>query len=90
MKGVVIFPPPFYFIAFFNFYLYIGGWLNSVKVTLGFLEIALAFKFLSNADLVMQTHLLERELFIAIWIMIFLLLTMYLLGFLKFAHDSRT
>ena len=65
-----------------------GGWLNSVKVTLGFLEIALAFKFLSNADLVMQTHLLERELFIAIWIMIFGLLTMYLLGFLKFAHDS--
>ena len=66
-----------------------GGWLNSVKVTLGFLEIALAFKFLSNADLVMQTHWLERELFIAIWIMIFGLLTMYLLGFLKFAHDSE-
>ena len=65
-----------------------GGWLNSVKVTLGFLEIALAFKFLSNADLVLQTHLLERELFIAIWIVIFGLLTMYLLGFLKFAHDS--
>ena len=66
-----------------------GGWLNSVKVTLGFLEIALAFKFLSNADLVLQTHLLERELFIAIWIVIFGLLTMYLLGFLKFAHDSE-
>ena len=65
-----------------------GGWLNSVKVTLGFLEIALAFKFLSNADLVLQAHLLERELFIAIWIVIFGLLTMYLLGFLKFAHDS--
>ena len=65
-----------------------GGWLNSVKVTLGFLEIALAFKFLSNADLVLQAHLLERELFIAIWIVIFALLTMYLLGFLKFAHDS--
>ncbi len=65
-----------------------GGWLNSVKVVLGFLEIALAFKFLSNADLVMQTHWLERELFISIWIMIFGLLTMYLLGFLKFAHDS--
>tara|TARA_B100001758_G_scaffold247638_1_gene266319 strand:+ start:9156 stop:11081 length:1926 start_codon:yes stop_codon:yes gene_type:complete len=65
-----------------------GGWLNSVKVVLGFLEIALAFKFLSNADLVMQTHFLERELFIAIWIVIFGLLTMYLLGFLKFAHDS--
>ena len=65
-----------------------GGWLNSVKVTLGFLEIALAFKFLSNADLVLQAHLLEREIFIAIWIVIFGLLTMYLLGFLKFAHDS--
>jgi len=66
-----------------------GGWLNSVKVTLGFLEIALAFKFLSNADLVMDTHLLEREIFLAIWIVIFGLLTMYLLGFLKFAHDSE-
>jgi len=66
-----------------------GGWLNSVKVTLGFLEIALAFKFLSNADLVLQAHLLERELFIAIWIVIFALLTMYLLGFIKFAHDSE-
>ena len=65
-----------------------GGWLNSVKVTLGFLEIALAFKFLSNADLVLQTHFLERELFIAIWIIIFGLLTFYLLGFLKFSHDS--
>lgn len=66
-----------------------GGWLNSVKVVLGFLEIALAFKFLSNADLVMQTHFLERELFIAIWIVIFAFLTMYLLGFLKFSHDSE-
>jgi thiol:disulfide interchange protein DsbD len=65
-----------------------GGWLNSVKVTLGFLEIALAFKFLSNADLVLQTHFLERELFVAIWIIIFGLLTIYLLGFLKFPHDS--
>ncbi len=65
-----------------------GGWLNSVKVSLGFLEIALAFKFLSNADLVLQTHFLERELFIAIWVIIFGLWTLYLLGFLKFAHDS--
>jgi len=66
-----------------------GGWLNSVKVVLGFLELALAFKFLSNADLVLQSHLLERELFIAIWIIIFALLTMYLLGKLKFSHDSN-
>ena len=65
-----------------------GGWLNSVKVVLGFLELALAFKFLSNADLVWQTHLLERELFIAIWIVIFALLTMYLLGIFKLSHDS--
>jgi len=66
-----------------------GGWLNSVKVVLGFLELALAFKFLSNADLVLQSHLLEREVFIAIWIIIFTLLTMYLLGKLKFSHDSN-
>jgi cytochrome c biogenesis protein CcdA/thioredoxin-related protein len=65
-----------------------GGWLNSVKVVLGFLELALAFKFLSNADLVLQAHLLEREVFIAIWIVIFGLLTLYLLGKLKFSHDS--
>ena len=65
-----------------------GGWLNSVKVVLGFLELALAFKFLSNADLVWQTHLLEREVFIAIWIIIFAFLTMYLLGIFKLAHDS--
>ncbi len=66
-----------------------GGWLNSVKVVLGFLELALAFKFLSNADLVWQTHLLEREVFIAIWIVIFGLLTMYLLGIFKLSHDSN-
>ena len=66
-----------------------GGWLNSVKVVLGFLELALAFKFLSNADLVLQTHLIERELFIAIWIVIFAFLTFYLLGFIKLAHDSE-
>ena len=65
-----------------------GGWLNSVKVVLGFLELALAFKFLSNADLVEQWHILERELFIAIWIIIFALLTLYLLGKLKLSHDS--
>ena len=65
-----------------------GGWLNSVKVVLGFLELALAFKFLSNADLVLDLHILEREIFIAIWIIIFGLLTMYLLGKLKLSHDS--
>lgn len=66
-----------------------GGWLNSVKVVLGFLELALAFKFLSNADLVLQLHLLEREVFIAIWIVIFGFLTLYLLGKIKLPHDSE-
>lgn len=65
-----------------------GGWLNSVKVTLGFLELAFAFKFLSNADMVLQLHLLEREVFIAIWIVVFSMLTFYLLGKLKLSHDS--
>ena len=60
-----------------------GGWLNTVKVFLGFLELALAFKFLSNADLVLQGHFLERELFIAIWIGIFFVLALYLFGFIK-------
>jgi len=65
-----------------------GGWLNTVKVFLGFLELALAFKFLSNADLVVQGHFLERELFLAIWIGIFAVLTIYLFGFLRLPHDS--
>ncbi|MCC7302329.1 MAG: thioredoxin family protein [Bacteroidia bacterium] len=65
-----------------------GGWLNSVKVSLGFLELALAFKFLSNADLVVQAHLLEREIFLSLWIVIFFLWGMYLLGKLKLSHDS--
>ena len=65
-----------------------GGWLNSVKVVLGFLELALAFKFLSNADLAVQGHFLERELFLAIWIGIFGVLALYLFGFIKLPHDS--
>lgn len=65
-----------------------GGWLNSVKVVLGFLELALAFKFLSNADLVVQAHILTREVFLVIWIVIFLLMSLYLLGAFRFAHDS--
>lgn len=65
-----------------------GGWLNTVKVVLGFLELALAFKFLSNADLVVQGHFLEREVFLAIWIGIFLVLALYLLGFIRMPHDS--
>ncbi|GAA3774615.1 protein-disulfide reductase DsbD family protein [Flavobacterium ginsengiterrae] len=65
-----------------------GGWLNSVKVVLGFLELALAFKFLSNADLVLQLHLLEREVFLAIWIAIFSVLALYLFGKIQLSHDS--
>jgi len=66
-----------------------GGWLNTVKVFLGFLELALAFKFLSNADLVLQAHWLEREVFIAIWITIFGALALYLFGKIKLPHDSE-
>jgi len=65
-----------------------GGWLNTVKVVLGFLELALAFKFLSNADLVLDLHLLEREVFIAIWIAIFGALAVYLFGKIQLPHDS--
>lgn len=67
-----------------------GGWLNTVKVSLGFLELALAFKFLSNADLVLQTHYLEREVFLAIWIAIFGTWVLYLLGKIRLPHDSPT
>ena len=65
-----------------------GGWLNTVKVVLGFLELALAFKFLSNADLVVQGHFLEREVFIAIWIAVFGTLAFYLFGKIQLPHDS--
>ena len=65
-----------------------GGWLNTVKVSLGFLELALAFKFLSNADLVLQLHYLEREVFLAIWIAIFGTWALYLLGKITTPHDS--
>ena len=64
-----------------------GGWLNSVKVVLGFLELALAIKFLSNADLVMQWGLIKREVFFALWILIGLGLVAYLFGLIKFPHD---
>ncbi|WP_300355782.1 cytochrome c biogenesis protein CcdA [Fluviicola sp.] len=65
-----------------------GGWLNTVKVVLGLLELAFAFKFLSNADFTWQAHILEREVFIAIWIGIFLVLSLYLFGFFRFPHDD--
>ena len=65
-----------------------GGWMNVVKVTLGFLELAFALKFLSVADLAYGWHLLDRETFLALWIVIFALLGFYLLGKLKFPHDD--
>jgi thiol:disulfide interchange protein DsbD len=84
---------PFALFAFFPSKLNIlgkaGGWLNAVKVTLGFLELALALKFLSNADLVKGWRILDREVFISLWIVIFVLLGIYLLGKLKFHHDDE-
>lgn len=67
-----------------------GGWLNSVKVVLGFIELALGLKFLSVADQTYHWGLLDREVYIALWVVIFFLLGMYLLGKIKFAHDSDT
>lgn len=65
-----------------------GGWLNSVKVILGFLELALSLKFLSVADLAYGWNLLDREVFVSLWIVLFFLLGMYLLGKLRFSHDE--
>ena len=84
---------PFALFAFFPSKLNVlgkaGGWLNAIKVTLGFLELALALKFLSNADLVKNWRILDREVFIVLWIVIFFLLGLYLLGKLKFKHDDE-
>ncbi len=66
-----------------------GGWLNAVKVTFGFIELALAMKFLSNVDLAYHWHLLDRDVFLVIWIVIFGLMGLYLLGKLRFSHDSE-
>ncbi len=83
---------PFSFFAIFPSFLESmpksGGWLNSVKVVLGFLELALAFKFLSVADLAYGWGILDRETFLVLWIIIFAMLGFYLLGKLKMAHDS--
>jgi thiol:disulfide interchange protein DsbD len=66
-----------------------GGWLNTVKVVLGFLELALALKFASNVDLVYQLGILTREVFLTFWIVIFALTSLYLMGIFKTAHDSK-
>lgn len=83
---------PFTLFAFFPQWLQnmpkSGGWLNSVKVILGFLELALGLKFLSMADLTYHWGLLDREVYLALWIVIFTLMGFYLLGKLKFSHDS--
>lgn len=88
----IAFALPFTLFAFFPSWLKnlpkSGGWLNSVKVVLGFLEVALGFKFLSMADQVYHWGILDREVYLAIWIVTFTLLGFYLLGKLKFKHDS--
>ena len=85
---------PFSFFAIFPSWLEgmpkSGGWLNSVKVVLGFLELALALKFLSVADLAYGWGILDRETFLALWIVIFALLGVYLLGKLRMPHDSES
>jgi thiol:disulfide interchange protein DsbD len=84
---------PFAFFAIFPSFLQnlpkSGGWLNSVKVVLGFLELALALKFLSVADLAYGWHILDREVFLVLWIILFALLGFYLLGKIRFVHDSE-
>lgn len=83
---------PFSLFAFFPSLLHAlpksGGWLNSVKVVFGFVELAMAMKFLSMVDLIYGWHLLDREVFLAIWIVLALLTGAYLLGKIKFSHDS--
>ena len=88
----IAFALPFALLAFFPSVLKklpkSGGWLNSVKVTLGFIEIALGLKFLSVADQTYHWHLLDREIYLAIWIVCFALLGFYLLGKIRFKYDS--
>ena len=84
---------PFGFFAFFPTMLKSlpksGGWLNTVKVVLAFIELAFALKFLSVADLAYHWHILDREVFVALWIIIFTLLGIYLLGKIRFPHDDK-
>ena len=88
----LMFALPFTLFAFFPQWLKSlpksGGWLNSVKVVLGIVEIALALKFLSQADVVYHWRILDRDVFIAIWISLAIMLGMYFLGKIKFSHDS--
>ena len=88
----IAFALPFTLLAFFPSILKklpkSGGWLNSVKVVLGFIEVALGLKFLSTADQTYHWHILDREVYLAIWIVCFTLLGLYLLGKIRFKHDS--
>ena len=87
------FASPFFFLALFPQYLAklpkSGGWLNSVKVIMGFLELAAAFKFISNSDLVWEWNIFDRELVLFLWILIILLISLYSLGFILFPHDTK-
>jgi len=89
----VAFALPFTLFAFFPSWMNklpkSGGWLNSVKVVLGFIELALGLKFLSIADQTYHWHILDREVYLALWIIIFVLMGFYLLGKIKFSHDSE-
>ncbi len=84
---------PFAFFAFFpgllNKIAKSGGWLNTLKVSFGFIELAMALKFLSNADLAYHWHILNRDVYLSLWIILFGLLGFYLLGNLKFKHDDH-
>ncbi|MDQ6756551.1 MAG: thioredoxin family protein [Bacteroidota bacterium] len=84
---------PFAFFAFFpgllNKIAKSGGWLNTLKVSFGFIELAMALKFLSNADLAYHWHILNRDVYLSLWIILFGLLGLYLLGKLKFKHDDH-
>ena len=84
---------PFAFFAFFpgllNKIARSGGWLNTLKVSFGFIEIAMALKFLSNADLAYHWRILDRDVYLSLWIIIFGLLGLYLLGKIKFSHDDH-
>ena len=87
------FASPFFLLALFPQYLAklpkSGGWLNSVKVVMGFLELAAAFKFISNSDLVWDWNIFDRELVLFIWILIIFLIAIYSLGFILFPHDTK-
>ncbi|HJO21606.1 MAG TPA: cytochrome c biogenesis protein CcdA [Candidatus Marinimicrobia bacterium] len=87
------FASPFFFLALFPHYLtkmpQSGGWLNSVKVTMGFLEIAAAFKFISNTDLVWQWDIFTYEVVLTCWAIIMALCAVYILGYIRFKNDSK-